>query len=70
MNEKLSSAIPAAIVADLEEVARQVAAGGVLDAELLRRIHEPSAQVREELRRTHGERSVAVDLIRAGRDEE
>jgi hypothetical protein len=65
-----SHVIPPDILADLEEVCRQAASGGVRDPELLRRIQERSAKAREEILRKHGVLNVAVDLIREIRDEE
>jgi hypothetical protein len=65
-----STVIPPEILADLEEVVRQAASGGVRDPELLRRVYERSAQVQEELRKKHGVLDVAVELIREIRDEE
>ena len=62
--------IPSEILADLEEVCQQAAAGGVRDPDLLRRVKERSAQVRQELLRKHGLLNVAVDLVREVRDEE
>jgi hypothetical protein len=62
--------IPADILADLEEVARQAASGGVSDPELLRRVRERSEQVRREILQKHGRLNVAVDLVREIREEE
>jgi hypothetical protein len=56
--------------ADLQAVAKLAASGIVRDAELVRRVRERSARVRERLLRDRGVRDVAVDLIREGRDEE
>jgi hypothetical protein len=64
------SSIPPDIIADLAEVCRQAASGGVRDAELLRRVTERSERVQEELRKKYGEINVAIDLIREIRDEE
>jgi hypothetical protein len=62
---------PADVQADLDEVIRQTAAyGRVVDPELLRRIAERSAKVRQEILEKHGVLNVAVDLIREGREEE
>ena len=57
-------------IADLEAVARQIAAGVVLDPALLRRVRERSGVVRGRLRRERGEADNAVDLVREVRDEE
>ncbi len=57
-------------MADLEEVARQAAAGGVRDPELLRRVTERAEKARQEILQKHGVLNIAVDLIREGRDEE
>jgi hypothetical protein len=64
------SGIPREIIADLEEVCRQAASGGVPDPELLQRVRERSARVQEELRQKYGEMNVALDLLREIRDEE
>ncbi len=64
------SGLPPEIVADLEEVCRQAASGGVPDPELLQRVRERSARVQEELRQKYGEMNVAVDLLREIRDQE
>lgn len=66
----LSHPIPPEILADLEEVCRQAAAGGVRDPELLRRVYERSAKVRQEILDKHGVLDVAVDILREIRDEE
>jgi hypothetical protein len=63
-------AIPPDILADLEEVARQAASGGVRDPELLRRVSERAEKARQEILKKHGVLNIAVDLIREGRDEE
>ena len=65
-----SNVIPPDILADLKEVCRQAASGGVRDPELLRRIQERSAKAREEILQKHGVLNVAVDLIREIRDED
>lgn len=67
---KTDSVIPPEIMADLEEVARQAASGGVRDLELLRRVAERAEKVRQEILDKHGVLNVAVDLIRETRDEE
>jgi len=56
--------------ADLHEVAKQAAHGIVRDADLVRRVRERSARIRQRLLRDRGVRDLAVDLIREGRDEE
>jgi hypothetical protein len=62
--------IPPEILADLEEVVRQAATGGVRDPELLRRITERAEKARQEILEKHGVLNIAVDLIREGREEE
>ena len=57
------------ILADLQEAARY-AATGIASPEALQRIQERAQRVREELRRKHGEMSVAVSLLHEARDEE
>jgi hypothetical protein len=44
--------------------------GKPLDPEVRRRVRERAERITEELRRRHGEMSIAVDLIRETRDEE
>lgn len=61
-------AIPPDILADMREVMRQAAVGGVKDPELLRRIAERSEKVRQEILRKHGVLDVAVDLVRETRE--
>jgi hypothetical protein len=69
MTTELRNAIaPAAASADLEEAARY-AASGVRDSETMRQACDRMDQLREELRRKHGEMNVAVDLVRETRDE-
>lgn len=58
------------VMADLEDVLRQSEHGIVSDSELVKRVTERSRRVQEELRRKHGQLNIAVDLIRATRDEE
>ena len=70
MAPDINNLIPADVLADLEDVARQAASVGVHDRELLRRVQERSRQVREEILRNHGVVDAAVSLIREARDEE
>jgi hypothetical protein len=67
--EETDPVIPPEILADLEEVARQAAAGGVHDPELLRRVTERAERAREELRQKYGVLDVAVPLLREIREE-
>jgi hypothetical protein len=60
---------PAAL-ADLDAVLRHVASGTPLDPELVRRVEERPERITDELRRKYGELDVAVELVRAIRDEE
>jgi hypothetical protein len=69
MPEPIRSDVAASYV-DLQEVAKQAAHGIVRDADLVRRVRERSARVRQRLLRDRGIRDLAVDLIREGRDEE
>ena len=50
--------------ADLKAVLDSVIHKTPLDPEIARRVQERSERMTEELRRTHGEMNVAVDLIR------
>jgi hypothetical protein len=69
-SEEANNPIPPDILADLYEVARQAASGGVRDPELLRRVTERAEKARREILEKHGVLNIAVDLIREGRDEE
>jgi hypothetical protein len=60
---------PADFEADAQAVIEHVLTGKPLDPEVARRVRERSERATEELRRTHGTLDVAVDLIRAARDE-
>lgn len=55
--------------ADAQAVFARLASGEPLDADVARRVRERSEQVRDEVFRQHGLLNVAVDLIRAARDE-
>jgi hypothetical protein len=68
--KEITRFFPPDIMADLEEVARQAAAGGVRDPELLRRVSERAEKARQEILERHGVLNIGVDLIREGRDEE
>jgi hypothetical protein len=50
----------------LDDVIRLIPSGGVRDPEILRRIQERSAKIRERI----GPTNIAVELIREARDEE
>ncbi len=63
------SGFPPDVRAELEEAIRR-ALSGVRDPEVMREACERMDRMREELRRKHGARNVAVDLIRQVRDEE
>jgi hypothetical protein len=53
---------------ELEEAVR-FATTGKADPEILRKIHEDAARIREELRRKYGKTNLAVPLIREIREE-
>jgi hypothetical protein len=57
--------------ADLDALQEAIdrAVKGIKDPEAARRACEEMDRAREEMRRAHGERSLAVDLIRESRDE-
>lgn len=57
------------VLADLQEAARY-AATGAASPEALQRIQERAQRVRDELRRKHGDLSVAVSLVQEARGEE
>jgi len=65
-----NNVIPPEIMADLEEVVRQAAAGGVRDPELLRRVTERAERVRQEILQKHGVLDIGVQIIREMRDAE
>ncbi len=67
--EANNAGIPPEVLADLEQVCRQAAAGGSPDPELLRRVTARAAAVRREILEKHGVLNVAVDLVREIRDE-
>lgn len=55
---------------DLEEVCKHLFAGKAIPAELIQRVDEDAAEIREEIRRKHGVVDVAVDLVREARTRE
>jgi hypothetical protein len=57
-------------MADLEEVARQAASGGIRDPELLRRVTERAARARQEVLERFGVQDIGVSIIREMRDGE
>jgi len=59
--------IPFDVLAAMEEAAR-IALSNVRDPEVMRQASERMDRMREELRQTHGEMSIAVDLVRAIRE--
>jgi hypothetical protein len=61
--------IPADALADLEHALR-LQATGERDPAFEKRIDEQTETIRQEILAEHGVVSVAVDLIREGRDEE
>jgi hypothetical protein len=63
--------LSAEVLADIEEVCRQAAAGKIVrDPELLRRVSERSARVQQEALREHGVQDIGVDIIRQMRERE
>ena len=65
-----NSVIPPEIMADLEEIARQAASGGVRDSELLRRVTERAEKARREVLERFGIQDIGVPIIREMRDAE
>ena len=63
-----SHSVPAALLAEMEEIARQALSGGVRDPEVLRQIRERADQVRKDVFRDHGLLDVATPAIRELRD--
>jgi hypothetical protein len=62
--------LPPEIMADLEEVARQAAAGGVRDPQLVRRVTERAEKACEEVFNKFGVQDIGVQIIRELRDSE
>jgi hypothetical protein len=60
--------IPAEIMADLKEVARQATQGGVRDPELLRRVNQRAERARQEILEKLGVQDIGVQIIRAMRE--
>jgi hypothetical protein len=56
--------------ADGQAVMDRLITGKPLDPEVARRVRARAQKITDELRRQHGEMNIAVDLIRAIRDEE
>jgi hypothetical protein len=69
MKTEATALITPDVLADLQAVADAVAARKPVDPEVARRVQERSRKVQEELLRQHGVREIAVELIRAGREE-
>jgi hypothetical protein len=65
---KTTSVIPPEVLADLEEVARQAATGGVRDPELIRRIRERADKARRKTLAKFGVQDIGVSIIREMRD--
>jgi hypothetical protein len=63
-----TSVIPPEVMADLQEVARQAATGGVRDPELVRRIRERAEKARREILANFGVQDIGVSIIREMRD--
>lgn len=68
-DEKKTTDTSAEILADLDAVLKHVTSGTPIEPPLARRVRERSERMTEELRKQYGERDVAVDLIRAIREE-
>lgn len=56
--------------ADGQAVMDRLITGKPLDPEVARRVHARAQKITDELRQQYGEMNIAVDLIRAIRDEE
>jgi hypothetical protein len=57
------------VLADMEEVCRQAAAGRIVrDPELLKRVYERSAKVRDEAVRKFGVQDLGVPILREMRE--
>jgi hypothetical protein len=70
MNATEANGFPPEIMADNQAIIEHLMSGKPLDPEVDRRIRERAERSTEELRKQHGVRSIAVDLIREIRDEE
>ena len=57
------------VQADLDELNASLSEGRAIDPELKKRIRDRSDKLREEVKKSHGSLNVAVDLIRANREE-
>ena len=56
-------------ITDKDALLDRITTGKPLDPEVYRRIREEGKRITDELRRTHGEMDIAVELIREVRDE-
>ncbi|MSR59298.1 MAG: hypothetical protein EXS05_16925 [Planctomycetaceae bacterium] len=54
---------------DTEAILERMVTGKPLDPEVYRRVREEGARITEEIRRTQGTVSIAVDLIRESRND-
>ena len=68
MDTSETTAIPADVMADLEVVCRQAAAGEIRDSQLLRRVQERAAKARQDILDRLGVQDVGVAIIREARD--
>ena len=68
-NDKSKTGTAAEVLADLDAVLKHVASGTPIEPQLARRVCERSERMTEELRKQYGELNIAVDLIRAIREE-
>jgi hypothetical protein len=57
------------VLADLDAVLKHVISGTPVESQLARRVRERSEGMTEQLRKQYGELNVAVDLVRAIREE-
>jgi hypothetical protein len=65
----MSTDIRPAVDPDTEAILDRMATGKPLDPEVYRRVREEGAKITEAIRQKHGLLNIAVDLIRASRDE-
>jgi hypothetical protein len=68
MEMEKPSTITAEVMADLEEVCRQAATGGVRDTDLIRRVSERAEKVRQETVKRLGVQDIGVQIIREMRN--
>jgi hypothetical protein len=59
-----TNGIPPDVLADVQAIADHVATGKPLDPEVVRRIQERAAKIRQEILEEHGVQNIGVQIIR------